>query len=242
MRLRAARLKLRIITAQHMGLIFTLVPGKWRDDDTLYTFEAFCMSYLKKNIYTLISNSPCSVVGFLCSSSRSLWTLSVFLSISWSGSLRAAAALCRDRRTRESTSRPDPLESLPSMAWRLSWINWPTWNSIIISKNRVIQYSQWSLANCSGKRHFTALENWVCNKSLCRMVTFRLTHSDPDSAFQPIAKTHVLYIYIIILSFVLAALPRFPAYGIPVCPRGMNMKNIGNNAVSKWAFVMLNTT
>ncbi len=39
------------------------------------------------------------------------------------------------------------------------------------------------------------------------MVTFCLSHSDPNSAFQPITKMHVLYVYII-QQFVSAALPR----------------------------------
>ncbi len=41
------------------------------------------------------------------------------------------------------------------------------------------------------------------------MMTFCLLHSNPDPAFQPIAKANVLYVYII-PSFVLAVLAKSP--------------------------------
>ncbi len=57
-------------------------------------------------------------------------------------------------------------------------------------------------------------------------------HSDPDPAFQPVAKAHVLYVYVI-LPFVSAALPRPRA--VAICPAGMKRQNIRSNAESKRA-------
>ncbi len=63
--------------------------------------------------------------------------------------------------------------------------------------------------------------------------------TDPDSASQPIAKAHVLYVYVI-LSVISAALPRSRA--VAICPTGMKKKNIGSNVVSERAFLVYNST
>ncbi len=67
------------------------------------------------------------------------------------------------------------------------------------------------------------------------MTTFRLSHSELDAAFQPIAKVHVFYVYTIQWS-VWASSPRSRA--VAISPTGMKRKNIGSAAVSKWAFLV----
>ncbi len=69
-----------------------------------------------------------------------------------------------------------------------------------------------------GKSPYIFSLEQLCDNSLYWVMTFWLSHSDPDPAFQPIAKTHVLYVYVI-LSFSSAMLPR--AWAVAVCRTGM---------------------
>ncbi len=70
--------------------------------------------------------------------------------------------------------------------------------------------------------------NWTigrsCNETL--YWPFCLSYCDPDPAFRPKAKAHVLYVYVI-LSFISAVLPRFRAVATCICPTGMKRINIG---------------
>ncbi len=70
-------------------------------------------------------------------------------------------------------------------------------------------------------------------------MTFCSSHSDAYPVFQPIVKSRVLDVYVILL-FISATLPTSRA--VAICPTAMKRKNIESNDVSKWAFLVRNTT
>ncbi len=74
-------------------------------------------------------------------------------------------------------------------------------------------------------KNFPILYHWSDRvKHLCIWtMTFHLSHSDPDAAFQPMVKTCGLYVYIIQL-FVWVSSPRSRA--VAICPTGMKRKTL----------------
>ncbi len=70
-------------------------------------------------------------------------------------------------------------------------------------------------------------------------MTFVILHDDPHVGFQPIAESHVVCVYIVLL-FILAVLRRYQV--VAICPEGIKRKkkkNIWSNGMSKMVFSCL---
>ncbi len=69
-------------------------------------------------------------------------------------------------------------------------------------------------------------------------MTFRLSYSDPDAAFHPLAKVRVLHVCLRNFIICFSCATKVLGY----VPHRHERKNIGSNAVSKWGFFVLNAT